>query len=200
MKKFGSLLMKIIIAICEAGCGILLLINPISFTSAIICGVGIVLALSGVIEIINYFRLSPEDAMKRQSLAKGLLGIIAGVFLVFKTEAVIVTFPIISILYGAALLVVGIVKLQWTVDFIRIKRSNWWLTGISALLSILFAVIILCNPFTTVAAVLMFSGITLICSAVIDVIAAVVSNVGKKAEKPAKTVEAEAEKAAKGKE
>lgn len=193
MKKVGSLLTKIIIAVCEAACGVLLLIKPLGFTSSIIIGAGVVLAVSGVLGIISYFRASPQDAVKQQNLAKGLLGIIAGVFLALNYELVIATFPILSILYGVAMLIVGVVKLQWTVDFLRIKQGNWWFTGISALLTILFSVIIICNPFTTTAAVWMFVGITLICSAVIDIIAAVISS-AKKKDKPGKTVEVEAKK------
>lgn len=174
MQKLKNNLGSFIVALCEIACGVLLLINPIGFTSAIIIGVGIVLLVAGAISIINYFRADPYDAVKKQSFAKGLVGVAAGLFCIFNFNVIIVTFPILSILYGAAMLVVGIVKLQWTVDLIRLKQERWWLCGIAAVITIAFAIIVMCNPFGAAAAVLSFAGISLICGAVLDVIAAII--------------------------
>ncbi len=181
-----------IVALCEIACGVLLLISPIGFTSAIIIGVGAVILVAGVISVINYFRADPYDAAKKQSLAKGLVGIAAGLFCIFNFNLIIVTFPILSILYGAVMLVVGIVKLQWTVDLIRLKQERWWLCGISAVVTIVFAIIVMCNPFGAAAAVLSFAGISLICGAVLDIIAAIIG--GSRSPESSETIEIDADK------
>ncbi len=192
MTKLKNNLGGFIVALCEIACGVLLLISPIGFTSAIIIGVGAVILAAGVISVINYFRADPYDAAKKQSLAKGLVGIAAGLFCIFNFNLIIVTFPILSILYGAVMLVVGIVKLQWTVDLIRLKQERWWLCGISAVVTIVFAIIVMCNPFGAAAAVLSFAGISLICGAVLDIIAAIIG--GSRSPESSETIEIDADK------
>ena len=44
--------------------GVLLLINPVGFTSGIIIGAGLVLLLVGIVCIIKYFRAEPQEAAK----------------------------------------------------------------------------------------------------------------------------------------
>ncbi len=192
MTKLKNNLGGFIVALCEIACGVLLLINPIGFSSAIIIGVGVVLVVMGVISTVNYFRTDPYDAAKKQSLAKGLIGIVAGLFCVFNVNLIIVTFPILSILYGAVMLVVGIVKLQWTVDLIRLKQAKWWLSGISAVITVVFAVIVMCNPFGTAVAVLNFAGISLICGAVLDIVSAIIG--GSRSPESQNTIEIDADK------
>ena len=42
--------------------GILLLLNPVGFTSGIIATFGVVLMIMGISSIIKYFRTEPEEA------------------------------------------------------------------------------------------------------------------------------------------
>ena len=74
----------ITMCIFELLVGILLLINPVNFTSGIIIALGVLLLPIGIIEIMVYFRLEPLEAAKRQSLTKGLVVILAGLFCIFK--------------------------------------------------------------------------------------------------------------------
>ncbi|MCC8051806.1 MAG: hypothetical protein LIP10_14350 [Clostridiales bacterium] len=48
------------------------------------------------------------------------------------------------------------------------KKKYWYISLISAMLTVLFAIIILANPFTTTAVLWKFTGIVLIVEAVID--------------------------------
>ena len=60
-------------SIAEVIIGILLLVNPIGFTSGIIIAFGIVLMIMGISKTIKYFRTEPEEAAVSQILVKGLL-------------------------------------------------------------------------------------------------------------------------------
>ena len=58
LKKFDSFIM----ALGEVLVGILLLVDPVRFTTAIIIGVGILLAVYGGLSVYAYFRSAPEEA------------------------------------------------------------------------------------------------------------------------------------------
>lgn len=151
--------------------GILLLVNPVGFTSGIIIGAGYLLIVSGLISIIRYFRTKPEEAEKSQTMVKGLVALLAGAFCAFNSGWFILTFPVITLIYGVVILVTGLAKVQWMADAIRMNKGKWFLAGISALLSIACGAIIITSPFSSTAMLWMFTGISLIAEAIFDVIA-----------------------------
>lgn len=168
MKKFLGSINKLTISICEIVFGIMLLIDKVSFALTVVIILGIVLLIAGVVSIISYFRSDPFDAMKKQNFAKGLIEIGIGIFCVMNNSIIVITFPILAVLYGIGMLVSGIFKLQWTMDLIRLKRSRWWVTGLTALFTIICSAFIIANPFTTTDVLWTFIAVTLIISAVLD--------------------------------
>ena len=79
-------------------------------------------------------------------------------------------FKLLSFLYGILLLISGFYKVQWSIDLLRQKEKRWWLAAVSAGLSILFSLIIIGNPFSTVTVTWIFSGVVLIAEAIIDIV------------------------------
>ena len=156
--------------------GILLLVNPIGFTSGIIIAFGIVLMIMGISTTIKYFRTEPEEAAVSQILVKGLLMLMAGAFCAFNSHWFIATFPVLTLVYGVVILITGITKVQWTIDIIRMKRSKWFWAAISAAISIVCGVVIITSPFSTTAVLWMFIGISLIVEAVFDMIGGIFGN------------------------
>lgn len=175
MKNFENKATGIIFCLFEIVIGILLLISPVGFTTGIICALGIVLMVSGLISIIKYIKTDAKEAEKSQYLTKGLLALLAGGFCAFKSHWFIVTFPALSILYGVGVLSAGLAKVQFTFDMIRQKNKKWFFALIGAAISIVCAVIILNNPFTTTAVLWIFTGISLIVEAVFDAVTLIVS-------------------------
>lgn len=164
--------------------GILLLVNPVGFTSGIIVAFGVVLMVMGVGSIIKYFCTEPEEAAVNQSFVKGLVELLAGAFCAFNSHWFVVTFPVLTLVYGAVILLTGLIKLQWMVDIIRMKRRRWLLAAIGAAISILCGVVIITSPFSTTAVLWMFTGISLIVEAVFDMIGAIFGNREKKVAEP----------------
>lgn len=164
------------IALClfELIVGILLLINPIGFTSGIITITGLVLMAFGIIEIVKYFKESLVEAAIGQTLVKGLVFILAGGFCTFKTEWFVRTFPVLTIIYGIVILLTGISKVQLTVDMLRRKNKKWFWAAINAVISIICAIVILNSPFTSTAVLWSFTGITMIFEGVLDVITMII--------------------------
>ena len=64
---------NLILCITEAVIGILLLIDPIGFTSGIIMALGLVLGILGIKELLGHFRADPEIAAKKQRSGKGVV-------------------------------------------------------------------------------------------------------------------------------
>lgn len=165
-EKAGGLLT----AVCEAVIGVLLLINPVGFTTSIITVLGVLLIIVGIVQIINYFRVSPEEGVKGQGMTKGLLEALAGLFCALDPEWFIAVFPVLTILYGVGSLVLGAAKLQATVDLARLKSRKWGWSAFSTLVTLACAAIILFNPFATTAMLWTFLAISLIVEAVLDVL------------------------------
>lgn len=162
---------SILLCLFEILVGILLLVNPVKFTAGIITAFGAVLIVLALVWVINYFRMDAASAAASQALAKGLIALAAGVFCAFNTKWFIVTFPILTILYGVAVLVAGFVKIQWAVDAMRLKTGRWVLPAVSAAVSIICAAVILQSPFASTVVLWMFTGASLIVEAVFDIAA-----------------------------
>lgn len=172
LKQNGNTMIMFLI---EAVVGILLLIDPVKFTSGIIIIAGIALMICGLVSVIRYFRSDPREAAVGQLLAKGIIFLLAGAFCTFNSEWFIVTFPIIAVLYGIGILLMGVGKLQTAVDLLRMKNKKWWWSAISAAISVISALVIILNPFTTTVVLWQFTGISLLVEAVFDIITLFVS-------------------------
>lgn len=157
--------------IAEILVGILLLINPAGFTSAIIIVCGVVAAVIGLASLVNYFRADAETASREHRLSKGILLLLFGLFCAFKSEWFLLTFPLLTVLYGIATLLLGVGKVQWAVDMLRAKQKYWFLSCISAVLTIICSIVILSNPFVSTAVLWVFIGLTLIAEAIVDIVA-----------------------------
>lgn len=160
----------IVICIFELVVGMLLFVNPMGFTSAIITMAGAVLMVLGLVEIVKYFRTNVREASLGQMLVKGLLSILLGAFCIFRTEWFIATFPVLTVLYGVVILVTGIGKIQLTVDMIRMKRKKWAWAAVNALISLICAFVILRTPFASTAALWIFTGAALVAEGVLDLV------------------------------
>lgn len=159
------------LALAEIAIGVLLLFKPIAFTRGIIIVLGVVLAVLGVMSIARYFRAYPVEAAREQGLARGLGMLLVGGFCAFNADWFIRTFPVLTMLYGVLLLFSALYKVQKAVDILRLKIGGAFWTGLSAATTLLFAIVILLNPFATVSALWMFIGIILIGEAVLDIAA-----------------------------
>ena len=164
--KTGS----IVICIVEIVVGVLLLINPVGFTSGIIIGSGVPLCLSGLLSIIRYFMMKPELAMQKQLLFKGLITLMGGATCIAKYDWFLAAFPLLTVLYAIAMLILAAAKLQKMADMKRMHLPRWYLPGISAALAAVMAAIILVNPFGAAAAVWTFVAVSLIAEAIVEII------------------------------
>ena len=171
MKNWKDKLFNIIMALVEVMVGILLLIDPLGFTAGIITGIGMLLIAVGTITTLGYFKAEPLEAVKGQKLTKGLCALVGGAFCIFQSNWFIVTFPLLTMIYGVGILFTGITKVQWAVDMLRLKVKLWYYAAISAAVTLVVATVILMNPFTATEVLWTFIAISLIVEAVVDILA-----------------------------
>lgn len=171
--KSTSKLASVLLAIGEVAAGVLLLIEPVSFTKVILIVLGGIFVIMGVVSAVQYFRATPLRAAAGKGLVRGCVEIAFGVFCIVKSNWFLATFPVLTVIYGVVTLVSGFTKLQWTVDMIRMKMRKWGLAALSAVVTILCAMVILGNPFASTTVLWMFIGIALIVEAVADLVAAI---------------------------
>ena len=124
MKAIKEKANGIVFGVFEVIVGLLLLINPAGFTSAIIMVAGVALMVGGLIAIIKYFRTDPIEAAQGQMLVKGLVAVLAGGFCTFQTEWFSITFPVLTIMYGIVNLLTGVMKIQRTGASVRLKSPE----------------------------------------------------------------------------
>lgn len=162
MKALKENFSTILIGIAELVVGVLLFIDPQKFTDGIIITLGLALNVLGVLAIIKYFRSKPEEAALGQQLFKGLMCISVGLFCVLNFSWFTKYSEIMSLIYGAALFLIGLSKIQWATDIIRLKKGSCLYPTLGAALSIILGIIIIANPFgeglTTFTAIALIAG------------------------------------------
>jgi len=165
----------IIICLLEVLLGVLLLIDPVVFTAGILIVMGALLVGTAVVFAVRYFKTAPQEAAQSQLLLKALLLLTGGGFCILWNQWFVENFSAMTIFYGVLILLAGLGKLQWAADTLRL-HNQWLLPGISAAVSVICAVIVLCSPFATTDALLIFTGICLVVAGIFDVVALLLHN------------------------
>lgn len=168
---------NIIMCVTEAVVGILLLIDPRSFTGGIIVLFGVLLILNGAKGVIQYWRTDPETAARQNSLALGLTFMLAGLFCIFQCKWFLDVFPALTVFYGLVILLFSISKIQWGIDLLRSGRRYWYITLIGALISLGLAAVVLVDPFSAAAALWKFIAVSLIAEAFLDIISFLIGRI-----------------------
>lgn len=184
MKRIRIYLFDLMIIVLELVVGFILIINPDAFTRGVIISFGVLLMLFGVVSIIQYFRTEPQMAALQKKLAQGVGSLVMGLVLGIRSQWFVEFFPMLTSLYGIALLAVAIVKLQRIVDFLRLKQRGWYLEGIGTLLLTVSGILLLVNPFTTVKYVWILIAVVLFLDAALTLATIIVSSREKEEEEP----------------
>ena len=154
----------IIISIALFVLGLFLTIFP-EVSQIIICrAVGIVW---GVLRLMTYFRMSREDVFVSFGLVQGISLLAFGIFFVMRPEA-------IAVFFGTAIAIIiiidGILKLQYAIEFYHMEAQRWWIEAIVAALMVVMGVVALFNPFGSSTVLMMFVGIVLMVEGLSDLI------------------------------
>lgn len=146
--------------------GLLLLICPQLLTDLVFNICGTALCVFGVFNILRYFlRRDPYSGFNWE-LCTGLILLTVGVILIVFKNALLSLLPLV---FGLALLIGGIVKLQAAMNMRRMMYGKWHFTMIAAGISTVLGVLIIANPFGTLLTLLRVIGGALCIEAIEDI-------------------------------
>ena len=170
-KRLSNNFSIILVILFEAIVGVLLFVNPERFTRSIIVIFGVIMLIMGIGNLIQALRTRVDGAPDSYLMAAAIAELIIGAVLTIGNKLVYGIFPVIAVIYGVFLIIVGIHKAR---VYVRLKKIGFRpsiLSIISALAAIALGVVILLNPFETVETLWKFAGISLAVEAVLDLIA-----------------------------
>ncbi len=146
--------------------GLFLVIFP-TLSGKIICYIlGGILGVWGLFKIIEYFRVRNEF-FGSFSLVQGCALLCFGIYILIVPEF-LSTF--IAIVLTMILFIGAVLKLQYALEFARLKSKGWTVQAIGAIIVIAASIIAFLNPFGAANFLMIFIGISLIFDGIWDLI------------------------------
>lgn len=149
----------ITVSCCMLALGILMVLLPDISALTVCILLGIFCIAAGLYAIIRYFKLGPAGIFFRSDLTFGICSILLGLLLLLHPYGAMTFLPIAA---GFFMIIGSVVDIQVSVEMRRLQFGTWGLTMILGILNIIFAFLLLLNPFQGAAVLMTFVGISLI--------------------------------------
>lgn len=157
----------LVISICAALLGLLLLLLPgPTLATAGIC-TGVCFIVYGVTKLFEVTRFRNHFPNYWLQCVLAVLPIVFGGIFLFKPLAATSILPLVL---GVFLAVYGIMGLKTSVKLKKFGLDSWWFNLITAVLTILLGALAIFNPFATAAAMVMMMGAILFTLGVFHVV------------------------------
>ena len=147
--------------------GLILILFPSITFRVISYLVAIVLILTGVIAIANYFTKAAENEFQKGGLALGLIAIAVACFLFVKPDTISALLPTVL---SFGIILSGLLKLESAIALHKIKYKNWLAVLIASLVCIAYGIVLLLVPDTLIIMLgigIAFGGLTDLVSALL---------------------------------
>ncbi len=167
--------------------GLILLIWPGQSTQIVCITVGAVLGIYGVLQIIFYLATREKTMMSHSMMVLGIVLAVIGGFIVWKPETIMKAIPMIV---GILIIIHGLHNGVQAIDLKKMGYSNWWIALLLAVLTVALGIILVCNPFDALDAVVRLIGIFLLYDGLSDMW--ILSRVFKTRRKNAKIIDTDA--------
>lgn len=131
---------------------------------------GVMLIAFGIVKLIGYFSKDLYRLAFQFDLALGLLCLLLGLILLCNPVG-FTTF--VHFLIGIVVLTDSMFKLQTAFDAKRFGISNWWVIGLTSLLTGACGVLLVLNPFDGAKLIMRLIGITALLEGVLNLLVAV---------------------------
>ena len=139
--------------------GLVLVFRP-GLSMRLVCtAVGVVLIVSGVMRMIDYFTAGDGSLYSQANLIFGIILAVVGVWIVMRPDKVMAIIPIIV---GIVIAIHGLHNLQQALELWRDKYDRGWAGLILGVLTVGFGVLLICRPFAAIDTVVMLIGFFLI--------------------------------------
>lgn len=139
--------------------GLVLVVRP-GLSIRIVCmAVGIVLIVSGIVRVIDYFTERDGSMYSQINLIFGIVLAVVGVWITVKPDKVLAIIPIIV---GIVIAIHGFNNIKQAMELWRDKYDKWWVAAVMGALTVGFGVLLICRPFSAIDTVVMMIGFFLI--------------------------------------
>ena len=158
--KWNLILLAVIIAL-----GIVLILWPGATMKTICYLLAAMLLALGVASLINYLRKDISGIIYRYDLVVGLCAILGGILVIVKVDKLTDLIPAVL---GFLVTMSGILKMQNSVDMLRLGHGTWHVAFAMAIVNIVAGIVLLMNPFEAAQILIMCIGIALVYSGITD--------------------------------
>lgn len=145
--------------------GLALLFLPGAFTVMACRMIAVLVLISGAAAIISYMRESQRIWRLQTLLILGIVLVILGVFMLACPSFFISLLPLVL---GIIVLVHGLQDASYALHMKQLNDPYWWVTLLIAAVSILFALIVIIDPFAAASTVTMVIGAVLVYDGISD--------------------------------
>lgn len=165
--------------------GLTLAIWP-DISSRIVCiGVGIVLLLSGVANLVTYFTEKDGRLLSQVNLLVGIILAVLGGWVILNPGILIMVIPVVI---GVIVTVHGVHNLIQALELFKNQYSKWWVALLLGMVTVGLGILLIFNPFEAVNTAIMLIGIFLIYDGISDLW--IISRISKTAREIRETVKA----------
>ena len=155
----------ILLAVIFIALGIVLILWPGATMKTICYLLAAMLLAIGVVSLINYLRKDISGIIYRYDLVVGLCAILGGILVIVKVDKLT---DLIPAELGFLVTMSGIMKMQNSVDMLRLGHGTWHVAFAMAIVNIVAGIVLLMNPFEAAQILIMCLGIALVYSGITD--------------------------------
>ena len=155
----------ILLAVIFIALGIVLILWPGATMKTICYLLAAMLLAIGVVSLINYLRKDISGIIYRYDLVVGLCAILGGILVIVKVDKLTDLIPAVL---GFLVTMGGIMKMQNSVDMLRLGHGTWHVAFAMAIVNIVAGIVLLMNPFEAAQILIMCLGIALVYSGITD--------------------------------
>lgn len=169
MKNFlkSSIITSIVLMIL----GILLIFQSETTIMIISYIVGGILVAAGALALVRYVKNAKEPKLNNElDIMYGIITIIFGLIIIKNYQAVASVIPIVL---GIGIIISSAAKLNYAFQLRANKNNLWKTTMIISIISTIFGVILLFNPFKAAMGIMKVIGILIVIYAILDLISTI---------------------------
>ena len=155
----------ILLAVIFIALGIVLILWPGATMKTICYLLAAMLLALGVVSLNNYLRKDISGIIYRYDLVVGLCAILGGILVIVKVDKLTDLIPAVL---GFLVTMSGIMKMQNSVDMLRLGHGTWHVAFAMAIVNIVAGIVLLMNPFEAAQILIMCLGIALVYSGITD--------------------------------
>lgn len=161
LKTYKTL--AIVLSVVTMALGLVMICWPSISAVAICYLMGAVCIVVGICEIIRYFDLGLIGVLFRYDLFLGIMSVLAGILLVLHPDGGVVILPVVL---GFYIILASVFSIQISTEARHFGFSGWWGALLLGIAGAILGVLMILDPFRGAAALMVFTGISLLVTGV----------------------------------